>query len=201
MWWFQQGLCFLPAATVVWASATFIFSYITAVVLRHVDPLVPYISDTGAMPPERCVFGIMLNISSFLGVATVYVRYKQVMALNPDKPRLLKLNTAGLVLGLISSFGLCIVANFQKNTMISMHLVGAILTFGIGTLYILFQTIISHKMQPHIHGMGVFWVRLCLGLWCLASIVTSILPALVNLTALLGPVSEATAGLLSTPKR
>ncbi len=43
MWWFQQGLCFLPAALVVWTAASFIFAYITAVVLRHVDPLVPYI--------------------------------------------------------------------------------------------------------------------------------------------------------------
>lgn len=43
MWWFQQGMCFLPAALVVWTAASFIFPYITAVVLRHVDPFVPYI--------------------------------------------------------------------------------------------------------------------------------------------------------------
>lgn len=43
MWWFQQGLSFLPVALVVWSAATFVFSYITAIVLRHVDPLVPYI--------------------------------------------------------------------------------------------------------------------------------------------------------------
>lgn len=130
MWWFQQGLCFLPAALVVWTAASFIFAYITAVVLKHVDPLVPYIrykpahthtrthkdwrpaapaatpqswkqplifkqvsllltkelrrqrrhtpnvfstnfivccSDTGTLAPERCVFGIMLDVSAFLG--------------------------------------------------------------------------------------------------------------------------------------
>lgn len=43
MWWFQEGLCVLPAALVTWTAATFIFAYITAVILRHVDPLVPYI--------------------------------------------------------------------------------------------------------------------------------------------------------------
>lgn len=43
MWWFQQGLCFLPAALVIWTAASFVFAYITAVVLNHVDPLVPYI--------------------------------------------------------------------------------------------------------------------------------------------------------------
>lgn len=47
MWWFQQGVCILPVTLVIWTSASFIFAYITAVVLRHVDPLVPYIrSDT-----------------------------------------------------------------------------------------------------------------------------------------------------------
>ncbi len=43
MWWFQEGLCVLPVALVIWTAATFIFAYITAVVLRHVDPLLPYI--------------------------------------------------------------------------------------------------------------------------------------------------------------
>lgn len=51
--------------------------------------------------------------SSFLGMATMYVRYKQVYALNPDKSRIIKLNKIGLVLGLMSCFGLCIIANFQ----------------------------------------------------------------------------------------
>lgn len=43
MWWFQQGLCFLPAALVIWTAASFGLAYITAVVLDHVDPLLPYI--------------------------------------------------------------------------------------------------------------------------------------------------------------
>ncbi|KAI5610679.1 DNA damage-regulated autophagy modulator protein 2 isoform X1 [Silurus asotus] len=43
MWWFQEGLCILPVSLVVWTAATFVFAYITAVELRHVDPFVPYI--------------------------------------------------------------------------------------------------------------------------------------------------------------
>ncbi|XP_061487809.1 DNA damage-regulated autophagy modulator protein 2 isoform X3 [Rhineura floridana] len=115
MWWFQQGLSILPSALVVWSSASFVFSYVTAVLLHHVDPLVPYISDTGTTPPERCLFGIMLNIAALLGVATMYVRYKQVGTLNPEEPKILRLNKAGFVLGIISCFGLCIIANFQMQ--------------------------------------------------------------------------------------
>ncbi|XP_060766992.1 DNA damage-regulated autophagy modulator protein 2-like isoform X2 [Neoarius graeffei] len=176
MWWFQQGLCVLPVLLVVWTAATFVFAYITAVELGHVDPFVPYISDTGTVPPERCVFGVMLSVSAFLGIATMYVRYKQVEALTDQgEKQLLKLNTLGLVLGCISSFGMCVVANFQKTTLFSMHLVGAMLTFGVGALYILTHTLVSYRMQPHIHTKRVFWVRLIIGLWTFSSIISSIL--------------------------
>lgn len=172
LWWFQQGLCFWPWALVVWSSASFIFSFITAVLLHHVDPLVPYISDTGTVAPERCLFGIMLDISSFLGIVTFYIRFKQVEALSAEDCKMAKLNKTGLVLGMISCFGLCIVANFQKTTFIAMHIIGACLTFGLGMLYILVQTIISYKMQPHIHGKGIFWIRLVVFVWCASSVVS-----------------------------
>ncbi|MEQ2301965.1 hypothetical protein AMECASPLE_001602 [Ameca splendens] len=187
MWWFQQGLCFLPAALVIWTVASFICAYITAVVLRHVDPLLPYISDTGTMAPERCVFGIMLDVSSFLGIATVYVRYKQVDGLIDDyETKLQRLNLLGLVLGWTSSFGMCVVANFQKTTIFSMHLVGAVLTFGVGALYILFQTVISHFMQPLIHSKTTYRVRIGIGLWTLGSIISMFISSVIMYSSLPG---------------
>uniref|UniRef100_A0A673I3M0 DNA damage-regulated autophagy modulator protein 2-like n=1 Tax=Sinocyclocheilus rhinocerous TaxID=307959 RepID=A0A673I3M0_9TELE len=172
MWWFQEGLCVLPVALVIWTAATFIFAYITAIILRHVDPLVPYISDTGTVAPERCVFGLMLNVSAFLGVATMYVRYKQLRAL-VDDPRLNLLNLIGFVLGCGSSLGMCVIANFQKTTLFAMHLVGAILTFGVGALYILVQMLLSYRMQPHVHSKTMFWTRLSVCIWTFASIISS----------------------------
>uniref|UniRef100_A0A3B4AWG3 CWH43-like N-terminal domain-containing protein n=1 Tax=Periophthalmus magnuspinnatus TaxID=409849 RepID=A0A3B4AWG3_9GOBI len=176
MWWFEQGLCALPAALVVWTSAAFVFAYTTAVVLRHVDPLLPYISDTGTMAPERCVFGIMLDVSAFLGVFTVYVRYKQVEALSLDShSRLLSLNRVGLFFGLLSSLGMCVVANFQKTALFPIHLLGAVLTFGVGALYILVQTLVSFWMQPEVHSKSLFKTRLMLTAWTFSSIICSIL--------------------------
>ncbi|XP_034388379.1 DNA damage-regulated autophagy modulator protein 2-like [Cyclopterus lumpus] len=187
MWWFQQGLSFLPAALVVWTAASFVFAYITAVVLRHVDPLVPYISDTGTMAPERCLFGIMLDVSAFLGMATVYVRYKQVEALTGEAElKLNRLNRLGLLLGLISSFGMAVVANFQKTTLFSMHLVGAVLTFGVGALYILVQTLLSLRMQPHIHSRTTYLVRLGVGLWTLSSIIIMFVSSVIMYSSLPG---------------
>ncbi|XP_034020580.1 DNA damage-regulated autophagy modulator protein 2b isoform X2 [Thalassophryne amazonica] len=187
MWWFQQGLCFLPAALVIWTAASFIFAYITAVLLRHVDPLVPYISDTGAMAPERCVFGIMLDISAFLGIATVYVRYKQVEALTePERLKLHCLNQSGLLLGLISCFGMCVVGNFQKTTLFPVHLLGAVLTLGVGALYILVQTLLSFYMQPHVHSRTVFLVRLSISVWTLSSIVGMFVSSVIMYSSLPG---------------
>ncbi|XP_056290049.1 DNA damage-regulated autophagy modulator protein 2-like isoform X1 [Pseudoliparis swirei] len=187
MWWFQQGLSFLPAALVVWTAAAFVFAYITAVVLRHVDPLLPYISDTGTMAPERCLFGIMLDVSAFLGMATVYVRFKQVEALTGDAElKLSRLNRVGLLLGLTSSFGMAVVANFQKTTLFSMHLVGAVLTFGVGALYILVQTLLSLRMQPLLHSRNAFLVRLAIGVWTLGSIVIMFVSSVVMYSSLPG---------------
>uniref|UniRef100_UPI00398F25FC DNA damage-regulated autophagy modulator protein 2b isoform X2 n=1 Tax=Pristiophorus japonicus TaxID=55135 RepID=UPI00398F25FC len=185
MWWFQQGMCFFPVALVIWSAGAFVFSFITAVVLRHVDPLVPYISDTGTTPPERCLFGIMLTISAFLGVATMYVRYKQVEALNQEDDRtIFRLNRTGLVLGLLSCLGLCIVANFQKTTLIQVHVIGAVLTFGMGIIYLLVHTILSYKMQPHIHGIGIFWIRCVLLIWCAGSIVSMFISSVTLYTSI-----------------
>lgn len=166
MWWFQQGLSFLPSVLVIWTAAAFTFSYITAIELHHIDPALPYISDTGTVAPEKCLFGVMLNIAAFLCSATIYVRYKQVHALNPEDNRIIRLNKAGLVIGFLSCLGLSVVANFQKTTIIIVHICGSVTAFGMGSLYILVQTILSYKMQPKIHGKQIFWIRLLILIWC-----------------------------------
>lgn len=183
MWWFQQGLCFLPAALVIWTSASFVFAYITAVVLRHVDPLLPYISDTGTLAPERCVFGIMLDVSAFLGVFTVYVRYKQVEALSSNHT-LLRVNAVGLVFGVMSSLGMCVVANFQKTAIFPVHLLGAALTLGVGALYVLVQTLVSFWMQPEVHSKSLFKTRLFLTLWTFCSIICMFVSSVVMYSSL-----------------
>ncbi|XP_030640449.1 DNA damage-regulated autophagy modulator protein 2 [Chanos chanos] len=172
MCWFHRGLGALPVTLVIWTCATFIICYIIAVLLGHVDPFIPYISDTGTEDPERSVFGFMLTISSFLGAGTVYVRYKQVQALIADSEFSLQLlNYVGLLLGTFSCCGMCVVANFQKTDMIFIHLLGAGLTYGPGALYILVQTGVSYRMQPRFHGKDILWARTAVGVWALVSII------------------------------
>uniref|UniRef100_A0A3Q4ACU4 CWH43-like N-terminal domain-containing protein n=1 Tax=Mola mola TaxID=94237 RepID=A0A3Q4ACU4_MOLML len=161
MLWFRQGLSSLPAFLVVWSSSTFIISYIIALYRHDVDTIFPYISDTGASPPESCIFGLMTFISACAGTATMYARYKFVEKLY-EQTRILtpRLNTAALALGMISCLGMCIVATFQETTVTVAHGVGALLFFVSGVTYTILQSIISYRTYPFGSSIGVCRARL-----------------------------------------
>ncbi|XP_014836763.1 PREDICTED: DNA damage-regulated autophagy modulator protein 1 [Poecilia mexicana] len=165
MFWFTQGLCFLPAFLVVWSSCTFIVSYIIALFRRDVDIIFPYISDTGANPPESCIFGLMTFISSCAGTATIYARYKYVEKLIEQnglvKPRL---NQAALMLGLAACFGMCIVATFQETAVTIVHDFGALVFFVCGVVYIILQSVISFQASPYGSSTCVCWIRLSIAI-------------------------------------
>ncbi|XP_078581281.1 DNA damage-regulated autophagy modulator protein 1-like isoform X1 [Branchiostoma floridae x Branchiostoma japonicum] len=183
--WFTEGLSFLPIGLGLWTTATMVTTYIMAVLRGDVVPDFPYISDTGDKIPESCVFGQMLNISAFLslgtmyvrykqvcyllqvwapctsgisrykqvccvaGLGTMYVRYKQVEAMNRSDSRCLRLlNKAGLCVGLLTSVGLTLVANFQEGNVKAVHFIGAALVFGMGVVYSCLHTIISYRLYP-----------------------------------------------------
>ena len=48
--------------------------------------------------------------------------------------------------------------------MVAVHLCGAFMTFGLGTVYELVQTVITYKMHPEINGKGIFIARLIISL-------------------------------------
>nr|XP_019947782.1 PREDICTED: DNA damage-regulated autophagy modulator protein 1 [Paralichthys olivaceus] len=160
MFWFEQGLCFLPAFLVVWSSSTFIVSYLIAICRHDVDVIFPYISDTGAEPPESCIFGLMTFISACAGVSTIYARYKFVEKLGQETGVARTcLNRTGLVLGMLSCLSMCIVATFQETTLIIVHDAGALLFFSSGVLYIILQSVISYQTYPFGSSSCLYRVR------------------------------------------
>ncbi|XP_038594661.1 DNA damage-regulated autophagy modulator protein 1 [Micropterus salmoides] len=165
MFWFMQGLCFLPAFLAVWSSCTFIVTYLIALFRRDVDLIFPYISDTGANPPESCIFGLMTFISACAGIATIYARYKFVEKLS-EETRVVSpcLNKSALVSGMLACLGMCIVATFQETTVTIAHDVGALLFFVTGVLYIILQAIISHHAYPFGSSMSVCRARFAIAI-------------------------------------
>uniref|UniRef100_A0A8C6WV49 DNA-damage regulated autophagy modulator 1 n=1 Tax=Neogobius melanostomus TaxID=47308 RepID=A0A8C6WV49_9GOBI len=146
MFWFRQGLCILPVCLVV---------------LHDVDVLLPYISDTANSPPESCFFGLMTFISACTCIATIYAMYKYIAKLGEDKG-VAFCNRAALGLGLLSCFGMCVVATFQESAVEDVHLTGALLFFVCGALYISMETYISYCLFPYGSSLLVCRIRLIL---------------------------------------
>ncbi|KAF0034745.1 hypothetical protein F2P81_012503 [Scophthalmus maximus] len=112
-------------------------------------------------PSLRCLHVEVQGTMLCNSMATVYVRYKQVEALTgSDKLTLHRLNRFGLLLGFISSFGMCVVANFQ--------------------------TLLSLNMQPHVHSRSIYLVRLGIGVWTLSSIVSMFVSSVIMYSSLPG---------------
>jgi len=143
----------IPLAAAVLFPSTFLLTYVWAVYLGHTDPVWPYISDTGALPPESCVFGQLLNIGALLLWLTFYIRYKQVAAHYPGHKKqvvLKQLNKIGLWCGSLGSLGLSMVANFQEISLVTVHFLGACLCFLFGNFYLWVQVYLSSYLRPPI---------------------------------------------------
>ncbi|XP_022666845.1 DNA damage-regulated autophagy modulator protein 1-like [Varroa destructor] len=110
-----------------------------AVARGHVSGFV-HISDTGTVPPESCVFGIMLTffaVMVFFSVWNVYTTTLQPSALHGWVS----------IIGSLSAVGVIIVVNFQKITVFEVHIVGALTAFGPATVYIWLMLVLSPYMR------------------------------------------------------
>ncbi|KAM3833491.1 DNA damage-regulated autophagy modulator protein 1 isoform 3-T7 [Vipera latastei] len=188
-WWHRmscvpQGAAFIPTFLVSWSSAAFILSYAIAVLSGHVEPLFPYISDTGAKPPESGIFGFMINVSAFLGAVTMYTKYLIVKKQN-DVTHFVSpcFNLLTLYVGILGCIGLGIVASFQELAVPAVHDGGALLAFVSGALYILLQTIISYKSRPQWSTPCVCHTRLFLSVMVWVAVIPMIACAsLISIT-------------------
>lgn len=133
---------------VLMASCTllsFILGYAISVSLDKVHYLFPYISDTGTTQPASSYFGLFLNMASVFSAIVMYYRHGFLEKQNfLSTVRLHVLNDLSLLCGIISAFGIMVVANFQELSVLQLHLLGAFLTFVCGILYCWAQTYLSY---------------------------------------------------------
>ena len=112
------GLGLLPLLLAVLSLATFVVTYVISF-LRNDTSWFPTISDTADRRPESNVFGLLFNFCAVLGLVTAFVRYLQLRHdadwNERDRFNLIRLNKIALVLGIVSSLGASIVANFQVS--------------------------------------------------------------------------------------
>ncbi|XP_070499325.1 DNA damage-regulated autophagy modulator protein 2 [Chironomus tepperi] len=159
----------LPISCFLLFQLTFIITYIASVLQNHVVPDVPYISDSATYSPESCIFGQLINTGCVLLGLTIYIRYRQIIHVTDHHESLKelvdKINKRSLYVGLVSCYGISIVANFQETNVRPMHYVGAFSAFGMGTLYFWYQTIISHRLEPFVSVKRALY-RIILSVFC-----------------------------------
>uniref|UniRef100_A0A1L8DUW6 Putative dna damage-regulated autophagy modulator protein 2 n=1 Tax=Nyssomyia neivai TaxID=330878 RepID=A0A1L8DUW6_9DIPT len=163
-------LYLLPISVYLIFQVTFLGTYIAAIVQGHVVPAIPYISDAATYSPESCVFGQLINMGCVLLGIVVYIRFRQICVLceyHADlRESTWKLNSRALWIGFGSCLGISIVANFQETNVRVVHLCGAFLCFGLGTVYFWIQAVISYFLQPYIGSMFKAHIRLFLSVVC-----------------------------------
>ncbi|XP_056090605.1 modulator of macroautophagy TMEM150B [Rhinichthys klamathensis goyatoka] len=122
----------------------------------------PYISTCGSYNPQSCLFSQICNICCVLALWIVTIRFQQIRDLSCAS----HLNTAGLVLGFISSIGISILGNFQQSVVKVVHLLGALLAFFLGLAYFWVQTWLSYYSPPSHDRWWVVPVRVILCSLC-----------------------------------
>lgn len=128
----------LPICVAMSAILGVMATYMIASIECHVQQFwIPYISYTGNYHPEHMMFGMMLNIESFLVAIVVIVAWRFMIAMRPTEKRYIQ-NTCSIGIGV--SVGLCIVANFQVEKAPYPHYMGAFMAFVLATLYVVLSS-------------------------------------------------------------
>ncbi|KAF5303806.1 hypothetical protein FQR65_LT18951 [Abscondita terminalis] len=173
----------LPIIIFVWFPTTFLVTYVIAVIKKDVNPIFPYISDSGTFSPESCIFGQMLNTGAILMMIFMYIRHKHVAFLCERHNMHSMIKSTNIISGWFGgfgAFGVTIVGNFQETNVFFVHVIGAFLSFGFGGGWQIIQTWISFKIFPY-SGLTILnKIRLMLSIICVCCFFTCSLCGLIG---------------------
>lgn len=174
----------LPLSLFILIPVTFLITYTISVQWDHVVPGFPYISETGTLSPESCIFAQFLNIAALLLACCVYIRHRQVSQWQLERGNDLVSKRIVVVTawcGILACFGLDILANFQEARVVGAHMIGAMTCFTAGTIYFCLQTYLSYKMVPAVNGKIVVFIRAGLSVLTLILTITTIIPGYISM--------------------
>jgi len=181
-------LMFVPIICFILFPTTFIITFSIALSYDHINPFFSYVSDTGATSPELCWFALLLSLTSISLGFVMYIRYMQVAEyFRQEKNRTMRLiNVIAIVIGMISALGGMIVAAFQETNILSMHVLGAFLSFLGGAIYMIFQAFFTFKMLPMFVNKTIAVIRLIIGISCVILFAISYITAAKSLAKFKG---------------
>ncbi|CAJ0602082.1 unnamed protein product [Cylicocyclus nassatus] len=139
--------------------------YIIGTSVNHFHPILPFISDGGGKVPEAAVFSQILNFAGFLYIITIYILYRETFdyyrkCLNWNKTIWWYATIALSILGLLSAFGLTMVANFRSTEIKVVHKIAALLCFSSMVIYGWGHIIFGYAVVPRLVPLVMLHLRL-----------------------------------------
>ena len=64
------------------------------------------------------------------------------------------------VFRLAQAIPLCVSFVFQETSVLVVHVIGAMMTFVLGTVYLFLHSFITYKMHPEINSRHIFYARI-----------------------------------------
>ena len=173
------GLAWLPIFAFGLACLTLICSYSISTARGVTDTALPFISDTGTIPPASCWFGLLLNATAYTLAFAAVVRFLQIREqLTHRKKAVCGVNISALVFAMIGSLGLSVVACFQETSVLSMHIVGANMAFSSAAIYACLQNYLTLTLirQNFSKYKWIFVLRVVLSIICVITLFTTVVP-------------------------
>jgi len=173
------GLGWLPIAFASCFLSGLFISYGLAVYYGSINPVWPYISDTGVALPETCVFSLFFNISGFLSLSIMVIRYRYISnAVRETDSKIQRIASANMGIGCISVLGFLFVANFPEYISGPIHTVSAVIMFLTGLIYQYIDCHITIKLCPLWNTRVVsamrIWIAAMAGIFLVMTFVSEI---------------------------
>merc|ERR1712013_746633 len=149
------------------AFVAILSGYAIAVGTDAVNPVFPYISDTGTTPPSSCVFGLLLSISAGFGVGVIFIQHRHLES-KITHQGVHALNDVAMLAGLLTCLGMIMVASFQWTVAGVPHIVGSAMVYLFGGMYCCCQSVLSIKRVGPPASRCVILLRVALSFVVLA---------------------------------
>ncbi|CAD5233818.1 unnamed protein product [Bursaphelenchus xylophilus] len=156
---------FFPILTVITAVLAFFTGYGLAVGQGRTQWNLPYISDGGTFPPESCIFGILLSMSGFFWICTVFAMHIRLnthlrTTNNDELPFYYKIIFLFMMsIGLTSGVGVLLVACVQETNVNVFHLIGAMMAFCCGLFYLWVLLFLTLIVKPSFSSVRIMIIR------------------------------------------
>ncbi|XP_075586302.1 DNA damage-regulated autophagy modulator protein 2 [Dermatophagoides farinae] len=147
--WIKRHLWIFPLILSTLLIILCIIPYIMSIHYGNVDPLLPYVSDTGGLSPGSMVFSQIIDFIAILIFITCWIRYKQIkfylnnnfIGKNLDYlNRLHRMNRHSFWLMIISGIGAIGVGNIRTTEFYPLHVVNALTVFISACIYACYST-------------------------------------------------------------